>query len=213
MPNTRLAECFRVKEGSTVKISFQPPNRQTAGNMECNGISIPNVFNLPFTHPISTKAPEIFDSFVTAPGQPLNLMDARVLIRIPQVGAQRQVDAINLLCGLNPLAPYANKWHKVFLNQSRGMRINQDPLAELDPNHENFQKEQVKTSSREIFSIMLLSFSWSVSSFANGSWVILTPRLWLRSTLCHFFACGASGLSPQRRLTVSTYRCAPTCGM
>ena len=52
VPNTRIAECFRVKEGSTVKISFQPPNRKTAGNMECNGVSVPNIFNLPFSHPL-----------------------------------------------------------------------------------------------------------------------------------------------------------------
>jgi hypothetical protein len=60
--------------------------------MECNGVSVPNIFNLPCSHPlyiISTEAPKAFDSFVTEPGQPLKLMDARVLIHIPQVGAQR----------------------------------------------------------------------------------------------------------------------------
>jgi hypothetical protein len=99
---------------TAVKISFQPPNRKTAGNIECNGVSVPNIFiNLPFSHPlyiiIWTEAPKTFDSFVTEPGQRLKLMDARVLIHIPQVGAQRQVDAVNLLCRLKTHWPHTRR--------------------------------------------------------------------------------------------------------
>jgi hypothetical protein len=48
---------------------------------------------------------ELFKQFAVDVGKPVRYMPATVNIRVPQQGAQRQVDSINRLCGDIPTAP------------------------------------------------------------------------------------------------------------
>ena len=96
-------------------------------------------------------------------------MAARVLVRIPQIGASRQVDAINLLCGLSPLAPQANK---LLLNQSRGARTTQDPLAILDTHHEKFSRELSNIMEKISWSKDQIECLKACTSFPDGALLI-----------------------------------------
>jgi hypothetical protein len=51
MPYSNIAECFRLKEGTDISITFAP-DRSAASNVNCSGIHVAKAFNLPVTTPL-----------------------------------------------------------------------------------------------------------------------------------------------------------------
>ncbi|RHZ43366.1 uncharacterized protein CDV56_100183 [Aspergillus thermomutatus] len=175
MPDTKIAESFRVKEASNIVISFTPPERRTNRNVTCQGIAVPNIFSLPYRNPlylVKTEFLEFFQSLATNPGQPLKLLNARVMFRIPHVGAARQVDAINLITNMKPGAEFAQRWQKILLNQSRGPRAVVDPLKDIDPTHERFQKILEDVLSKLTLSEDQIRCLKSCTAFPDGVLII-----------------------------------------
>jgi hypothetical protein len=150
-PNRYSPETFRIKEGSIAEFDCQPPIKRTRGSLKFKAISIPNVFNLAGRHDsvfvVLNQPYGFLAQFAVESGREPRWMDAKVKIRIPSLGAQRQVDAVNRLCHLTN-ANFAIKWHKVLLNQYAGRRTVYDPTDCL-----NLESSQIDDTIRSVLEI------------------------------------------------------------
>ncbi|RDW67142.1 uncharacterized protein DSM5745_09008 [Aspergillus mulundensis] len=132
-PDTKIAQVFRAKESSTVKIVFATDSASTP-TIRCRGILIPNAFNLPNSDPVYLIQNESLSQirrFATVPGMLLNLLPACVSLGTSNEGMRRQMDAINLITGVEPGAQYAKHWLEVLLNHKRGPRTMTNPIRAL----------------------------------------------------------------------------------
>ncbi|GAE00293.1 predicted protein [Paecilomyces variotii No. 5] len=135
-PKVRQQEAFRLKDGDLVRLSFRPPGKATAKHSRCAAMAIPDMFSLPYGTDslllVLGNRLEFFESFAVEVGQKLRYIPATVIVNIPEKGAQRQIDAVNRLCGMVDADEHLQRWRKVFLNQHSGKCQLLDPTRCLD---------------------------------------------------------------------------------
>ncbi|KAJ9246999.1 hypothetical protein DTO207G8_8459 [Paecilomyces variotii] len=139
-PKLKQQEAFRLKDGDLLRMSFRAPGNATAKHSRCAAMAIPDLFNLPYGQDslllVLGKRLEFFKSFAVEVGQQLQYLPTTVVVNIPERGAQRQVDAINRLCGMTNTADHLQRWRKLFLNQHSGERPRIDPTKCLEKSDE-----------------------------------------------------------------------------
>jgi hypothetical protein len=130
------SENLRIRDFAIARISFRLPVKGTEVVIKCTAVSMPNVFGLPYCldtiFHVLNKNNDFFAQSAVDIGKPLVYTHASVIIKIPNQGAQRQVDSIDRLCGVVPTAPYVHHWLKLLLNQHAGKREIRDPTTCLD---------------------------------------------------------------------------------
>ncbi|KAI9369379.1 P-loop containing nucleoside triphosphate hydrolase protein [Aspergillus egyptiacus] len=132
-----IPEQFRIREQSVAKIAFKHPTRDQASNDDDNisAVSIPNFYVLKggqnCTFLVSKKSRNICEDLAVPPGKHMPMYTAHIVVTVPSAGAQRQVDAVNRLCGLTE-GPDLSRWHSVLLNKKAGDRTIHDPTEGLD---------------------------------------------------------------------------------
>ncbi|QKX54099.1 uncharacterized protein TRUGW13939_01182 [Talaromyces rugulosus] len=133
MPKDLMVERWAPREGTMVKLAFKHENKFDTKDTLCNAVSVPDIFGLPYEGGCLFLVPSanfgFYSKFAAPVGQALVYLPTKLILHVPQSGAQRQVDAVNRLSEQESLG----KWQPLLLNHRAGKRPMVDPTAPLNP--------------------------------------------------------------------------------
>jgi DNA polymerase III delta prime subunit len=133
MPQGLMMERWAPREGTMVKLAFKLPDKLDSKDTFCNAVAVPDMFGLPYEGGCLFLVPGanfgFYSKFAAPVGQALVYLPTKLILRVPQSGAQRQVDAVNRLSEQENLG----KWQPLLLNHRAGKRSMVDPTAPLNP--------------------------------------------------------------------------------